>query len=80
MKRLNPMILDIPIHPAFKKSGFKKIRQVAQLSQPNSFIHIFLIAAVDCFNSLDTNSCRAHINSYMPIKIHSPVLKLTFAT
>lgn len=38
-----------------------KIYQVAQQNQPQGFtMYYFQIAAVDCYRSLDTNSCRAH--------------------
>lgn len=79
-KRLNT-IWEIPNHPAFKKSGFQRIYQVVLLSQPNSFNkQCFKLQLLIALALLNTNSCRAHINCYMPIKIHSPVLKLTFAT
>jgi hypothetical protein len=72
--RLSTIMQEMCIHKPSKcqDTGFIKIH--------NSFNKQFLNCSCWCFSSLSRNSCRAHINCYMPIKIHSPVLKLNFAT
>lgn len=77
--KLNRMIQNILIPAwAFKEqnAAFTPVHNWANWAPDRRLLR----AAVDDFGSLSTTSCRAHFNSYVPIKIHSPVLKFTFAT